>query len=75
MKLESLHQSAEKTQHGSVIVQCRIFRQYVLLDHIRRLQHEHDQDQFEGNYLKYVPIHDSSGSSILEIKLNHISWV
>ena len=70
MNLESFHQCSEKNQRGYVTVQCRIFHKCVHLHCVRRLHHGHDQKEFEGNYLKSVPIHEIS--SILGSKLNHI---
>ena len=70
MNLELFHHFSEKNQRGSVTVQCRIFRQCVHLHHVRRLQQGHDQDDFEGNCLKCVPINDSS--IILGSNLNHL---
>ena len=70
MNLESFHQCSEQKKCRFVTVQCRIFRQFVHLRHVRRLRHGHNQEESEGNYLKFVPIRDSS--SILGINLNHI---
>ena len=72
MNLESFHNFSKQNKYGSVTVQCQVFRQCVQLHHVRILRHGHDQEEFDRNYLKYVPVHDSS--SIIGIKLNHILW-